>query len=236
MKRVLSAFPLGLIAAGGFVLAAPPLLVDGLERASPDVIFSASLDRKIVALTIDDGPSDQTDEILAALEESGARATFFLIGSRMERRPDVVQRIVDAGHEVGNHTMESTPSILLGRAEFARQLRETDALLSGYAEPRWFRPGSGWYDESMLEQAREAGYRVVLGSMWPIDPYVPWTPVVAEYVRGHARPGAILIVHDGPGRGERTAATLRRVLPELRRQGYVVTTVGELLRQAETEP
>lgn len=235
MKRVLSALPIGLIAAGGFVLAAPPLLVDGLERASPDVIFSVSLDRKVVALTIDDGPSDQTDEILDALEESGARATFFLIGSRMERRPDVVRWIVDAGHEVGNHTMEETPSILLDRAEFARQLRETDSLLSRYADPHWFRPGSGWYDEAMLAEAHDAGYRIVLASMWPVDAYVPWTPFVAEYVRQHARPGAILVLHDGKGRGERTAAILRRILPELRRQGYEITTVGELFRQAEAD-
>jgi peptidoglycan/xylan/chitin deacetylase (PgdA/CDA1 family) len=222
----------GLIAAGSFVLAAPPVLVDSLERASPEVIFSASLDRKVVALTIDDGPSDQTEEILSALEASDARATFFLIGTRMERRPDVVRRIVDAGHEVGNHTMEETPSILLGRAEFAQQLRETDLLLSRYSDPHWFRPGSGWYNEAMLAEARDAGYRIVLASMWPVDAYVPWTPFVAEYVRRHARPGAILVLHEGKGRGKRTAAILRRILPELQQEGYEITTVGELLRQA----
>jgi peptidoglycan/xylan/chitin deacetylase (PgdA/CDA1 family) len=153
----------------------------------------------------------------------------------MERRPDVVRWIVDAGHEVGNHTMEETPSILLDRAEFARQLRETDSLLSRYADPHWFRPGSGWYDEAMLAEAHDAGYRIVLASMWPVDAYVPWTPFVAEYVRQHARPGAILVLHDGKGRGERTAAILRRILPELRRQGYEITTVGELFRQAEAD-
>lgn len=228
----LAVLPVGLIAAGSFVLAAPPVLVDSLERASPEVIFSASLDRKVVALTIDDGPSDQTEEILSALEASDARATFFLIGTRMERRPDVVRRIVDAGHEVGNHTMEETPSILLGRAEFAQQLRETDLLLSRYADPYWFRPGSGWYNEAMLAEARDAGYRIVLASMWPVDAYVPWTPFVAEYVRRHARPGAILVLHEGKGRGKRTAAILRRILPELQQEGYEITTVGELLRQA----
>lgn len=228
----LAVLPVGLIAAGSFVLAAPPVLVDSLERASPEVIFSASLDRKVVALTIDDGPSDQTEEILSALEASDARATFFLIGTRMERRPDVVRRIVDAGHEVGNHTMEETPSILLGRTEFAQQLRETDLLLSRYADPYWFRPGSGWYNEAMLAEARDAGYRIVLASMWPVDAYVPWTPFVAEYVRRHARPGAILVLHEGKGRGKRTAAILRRILPELQQEGYEITTVGELLRQA----
>ena len=146
MKRVLSALPIGLVAAGGFVLAAPPLLVDRVERASPDVLFSGPADRKVVALTIDDGPAERTGAILDALAENGARATFFLIGSRVEKRPDVVRRIVDAGHEIGNHTMEETASIRLAPEELERQLRETDALLSGYADPRWFRPGSGWYD------------------------------------------------------------------------------------------
>jgi peptidoglycan/xylan/chitin deacetylase (PgdA/CDA1 family) len=229
MKRILSALPIGLVAAGGFVLAAPPFLVDGVERASPNVVFSGPVDRKVVALTIDDGPSDQTGAILDALEENGARATFFLIGSRIERRPDVVRQIVDAGHEVGNHTMQETVSIRLAPEEFARQLRETDALLSRYADPRWFRPGSGWYDDGMLEEAHRAGYEVVLASMWPVDAWVPWPPFVAEYVGLHARPGAILVLHDGPGRGERTADILRRVLPELRRRGYEVTTVGDLV-------
>lgn len=232
--RLLASLAAGLVAVGGFVLAAPPLLVDGIEMVSPEVIFSTSVDRNVVALTIDDGPSDGTGEILEALEENGAHATFFLIGSRMERRPDLVRRIVGAGHEIGNHTMEETPSILLDAAEFGHQLLETDSLLSAYVDPRWFRPGSGWYDESMIEEAEHAGYRVVLASMWPIDAYLPWTPVVAEYLLGRARPGAILVVHDGPGRGARTAATLRRVLPELRRQGYEITTVGELVRQSDT--
>ena len=232
MKRVLSALPIGLVAAGGFVLAAPPLLVDRVERASPDVLFSGPADRKVVALTIDDGPAERTGAILDALAENGARATFFLIGSRVEKRPDVVRRIVDAGHEIGNHTMEETASIRLAPEELERQLRETDALLSGYADPRWFRPGSGWYDAEMIDQARAAGYEVVLASMWPVDAWLPWAPFVAWYTGLHAPPGAILVLHDGPGRGERTADILRRVLPELRRRGYEVTTIGDLLERA----
>jgi peptidoglycan/xylan/chitin deacetylase (PgdA/CDA1 family) len=233
MKRLLTALPIGLVAAGGFVLAAPPLLVDRVERSSPEVIFSGPVDRKVVALTIDDGPAEQTGAILDALAENGEHATFFLIGSRIETRPDVVRRIVDAGHEIGNHTMQETASIRLAPEELERQLLETDALLSRYADPRWFRPGSGWYDGEMLDQARGAGYEVVLASMWPVDAWLPWPPFVARYVSLHARPGAILVLHDGPGRGERTADILRRVLPELRQRGYEVTTVGDLLERAE---
>ena len=67
--------------------------MDRVERASPDVLFSGPADRKVVALTIDDGPAERTGAILDALAENGARATFFLIGSRVEKRPDVVRRI-----------------------------------------------------------------------------------------------------------------------------------------------
>jgi peptidoglycan/xylan/chitin deacetylase (PgdA/CDA1 family) len=232
VKRSLPFIPAGLV-AGGFVLASPAALVEGLGRVSPEVVFSARVDRKVVALTIDDGPTAETGEILAALEENDARATFFLIGSRIEREPGVVRGIVDDGHELGNHTMEEAPSILLDSEELARQLGRTDSLLSDFARSRWFRPGSGWYSGEMIETARVAGYRVVLASMWPVDAWVPWTSVVSAYLLARARPGAILVLHDGRGRGPRTAAILRRVLPELRRRGYEITTVGELLRFEE---
>lgn len=219
-------------AAATLVLAAPAAVVEALERWEPGVLWSVETDRPVVALTIDDGPSERTVEILDVLAEHDARATFFLIGERVESNAAMVERIVGAGHEIGNHTMVEAPSIRMSGPGFRRSLERTDALLDRWGDARWFRPGSGWFDGEMLETAREEGYRTALASMLPLDGWVGWPPLIAAYVVASARPGAILVLHDGPDHAETTIEVLRRVLPELRRRGYEVTTVSGLERHA----
>ncbi|HUP18414.1 MAG TPA: polysaccharide deacetylase family protein, partial [Gemmatimonadota bacterium] len=121
---------LGLSMAGtlaGLALAAPDTIVRGLEAAAPEVLWRVPTDEPVVALTIDDGPSSHTDEILEVLAAHGARATFFLIGERVAERPAAVRRIVEAGGEVANHTMEERATILMDDAEFERSLERADA-------------------------------------------------------------------------------------------------------------
>jgi hypothetical protein len=130
-------------------------------------------------------------------------------------RPEVVRRIVDAGRD-RQSTMEEAASIRLAPEELERQLRETDELLSTYADPRWFRPGSGMVRQRDARSGKQGGYEVVLASMWPVDAWLPWPPFVARYVgmqAVRARSSSSTTVR----RGERTADILRRVLPELRR-------------------
>lgn len=232
-----AAAALGLVgAAATFVVAAPRIVVEALERWEPGVLWAIDTDRKVVALTIDDGPSDRTREILDLLEAHDARATFFLIGERVAERPTVVDRIVEAGHEIGNHTMVEESSIRMSEARFEESLSRADALLERWGDPRWFRPGSGWFDDEMLDAAEERGYRTALASMLPLDGWIPWPPLVTAYVLGSARPGAVLVLHDGPDHAETTLEVLRRVLPELSRRGFEVTTASSLAEIPAREP
>ncbi|MDX1622678.1 MAG: polysaccharide deacetylase family protein [Gemmatimonadota bacterium] len=221
------------LSIGGLVLAAPRFLVEELDRRAGEVLFSLDATRPVLALTIDDGPSRHTGEILDLLDAHGVEATFFLIGERVRARPDVVRRIVAEGHEIANHAMEDRTSVLLGEEEFERRLLDADRILSRFDEPEWFRPGGGWFDGGMVRRARRAGYRVALGSMLPIDAWLPVAPVVAEYVEYHARPGAILILHDGPDRGAKTVEVLRELLPALERKGLDATTLSGVVGATE---
>jgi peptidoglycan/xylan/chitin deacetylase (PgdA/CDA1 family) len=213
---------------GAVALGAPELALRPLRSASPGVLFSVPTSERVVALTIDDGPSTATGEILRVLREHQARATFFLIGEHLLRSPDGARRIVADGHEVAHHMMTSDPSIRLPRATFLRQFDEMDRLLRELGGVRLFRPGSGWYDADMVRTVESRGYRLALGSVYPFDAQLPFPRFLGSYVLEHAAPGSIIVLHDGPGRGLRTAAVLRRVLPELRARGYRVVSLSEL--------
>ena len=93
---------------------------------------------------------------------------------------------------------------------------------------RWLRPASGFYDGEMLDTIERAGYRCALGSIYPYDAHLPWPGLSAAYVLSNARPGAVIVLHEGGDRSRRTIETLRRVLPVLRRRGYRVVTLSEL--------
>jgi len=190
-------------------------------------------DRPVVALTIDDGPDPvSTARLLEVLEANDATATFFVIGARIPGNEAVVDAIVAAGHELGNHHWQDTPSIELDRQEFESQLLATQARLSAWQAPRWFRPASGWYHDWMLDLLEAHGYRTALGSVYPLDAQIPSVRLAAWWVGLSAGPGSIIILHDGAGRGERSARVLERVLPTLRARGIAVVGLSELLRRS----
>lgn len=214
------------------ILAQPRWLIGLLARRAPDVLFFVDLERPLVALTIDDGPDPRTTpEILRLLALHDARATFFLIGERIPGSENVVARMVSDGHELGNHLTRDEPSIRLSRDQFEKTLLETDSILSRFAPVRWVRPGSGWYNQAMLSTMAEHGYRCALGSVYPFDAQIPSERFAARYILRRARPGAIIVLHDGGKRGVQTAAVLRTILPELKRRGLRPVTLTELVNE-----
>ncbi len=206
-----------------------PLLFRAAGRISGDALYRAPGGDPAVALTIDDAPTPSgTREILRVLEEHGARATFFLIGRRAARHPDLVEELVRAGHELGHHMWRDERSLGLDSAAFEARLERTDSVLERFGGSRWLRPGGGLYSASMGRTARRHGYRIALGDVYPFDPAVRWPPLTARMILAWAGPGSVIILHDGEGRAARTAEVLRRVLPALERRGLEVVTLGEL--------
>ena len=227
MGLALLGVPLGVL---GVFLFRPHWIVATLARRSPQVVYFVETQERAVALTIDDGPDPVTTaRILDLLRRHGAHATFFLIAGRVPGNEEVVARMVAEGHEIANHMMADRPSILLSPAEFERELMEAHRILSPFGPVRWFRPGSGWYNDAMLSVLREHGYRCALGSVYPFDPQIPSAWFATRYVLWNVHPGDVIVLHDRGGRGERTIAALTGILTELGRRGFRVVTLSELV-------
>lgn len=212
----------------------PNTLIRYFQRRWPDVLWHVPTTEKVIALTIDDAPSEFTRGILEVLKENDAKATFFVIGGQVAGREDILREMVQGGMELGNHAMHDEPSRSLSPTQLEVEMGQVESSInSTYAAlelprpPKYFRPGSGFFSTRMRAQIKELGYQMVLGSIYPHDPQIPYPKVNARHILSMARPGGIIICHDRRGW---TVPMLRKVLPELKRRGYVITTVTGLLK------
>ena len=226
-------------------------LVSELAKTFPDAIFYKKTTEKVVALTIDDVPTPNdpgdrsTQLILDAIAnhnqqfdhpEQRARGTFFIITSHLSDDSTIVTRILQHGHEIGNHGTVDDTTALLKPDEFEQELRESHQRLSQfYSQPiRWYRPGRGLYNQEMVRALRrKEGYepQFALASMLPVDTFKPTNDpkFTAWYATQHIFPGSILLLHGGtPERSLKTAKALKLILEELRRRDYLVVTLSEL--------
>lgn len=201
------------------------------------MLFHLDTEKKLIALTIDDGPSEHTQVILELLKAHNAAATFFVIGSQVPGHEQVLQDLIEAGCELGNHAMHDEPSLSLSTHVLIEQIQQVEGILDGaYARagapipPRYFRPGSGFFSTTMCEVLSRLGYRLVLGNIYPHDPQVPYSGLNAWHILSMLQPGGIIICHD---RRRWTAPMLRKVLPEISRRGYRAVTVSTLLRETQ---
>ncbi len=134
-----------------YIIYKPPgLIISYFQRRFPEVLFHIRTDRKIVALTIDDAPSQYTSQIMETLKANDAHATFFVIGGQVPGRENVMDELVRQGHELGNHAMHDEPSVSLSSDQLYDQMLEVDGLIkqaySTIGKTRtdlYFRPGSG---------------------------------------------------------------------------------------------
>jgi peptidoglycan-N-acetylglucosamine deacetylase len=229
-------------AIGGTVLAAGGVLAWGVRGRSATLlapgIWRGPSNRRALALTFDDGPSESTPDLLELLAKHGARATFFQVGAHARRLPRVAREVVDAGHETGNHT-DTHLALYLKSAAFIEQeiagAQETLRQVTGVA-PVLFRPpyGARWFGlRAALEQH---GLTNVMWSTMASDWRLDGAACAAKLKRG-TRPGAICCLHDGRDGREgpdisSTLDALRRMLPVWKSEGYELLTVSELVGQA----
>jgi peptidoglycan/xylan/chitin deacetylase (PgdA/CDA1 family) len=191
--------------------------------------------RPAIALTFDDGPSEGTPEILAALARHNVPATFFQCGANVERLPWIAREVRDAGHEIGNHSY-THPFLCFRSASFMEdEMRRAQEAIERHAAvtPVWFRAPFGvrWFGLGAAQ--RRLGLKAV---MWTGIGY-DWNrkaDAVVERISAGVGNGAILCLHDGrelranPDIGV-TVESVRRLVPMLLDRGYTFETVSRLL-------
>jgi peptidoglycan-N-acetylglucosamine deacetylase len=198
-------------------------------------VWRGPRDRRAIALTFDDGPSESTPEILEILDRHKVPATFFQCGMNVERLPGVARSVAQAGHEIGNHTYNH-PMLCFRSSQYMEdELSRTQDLIGSHTgvRPVWFRAPFGvrWFGLSGPLRKLH-----LTGVMWTVIGY-DWSlkaSDVVERVAQRASNGAILCLHDGrelrvrPEVGQ-TVEAVRKLVPLLLDRGYEFETVSRLL-------
>ncbi|TDD28219.1 polysaccharide deacetylase family protein [Kribbella turkmenica] len=169
---------------------------------------------KVLYLTFDDGPQQEwTPKVLRVLAKHRAKATFFVLGREAAAHPDLVALTRAAGHRIGNHTWDHPVLTKLAPAELRREI-------STGVRSKCFRPP--FRDTNAHVEAVAAAYhqRQVLWDIDTKDWSRPGTAKVEQAILQGARPGAIILMHDGGGNRAETVSALDSALTELSRQGY----------------
>ncbi|MBD1922780.1 polysaccharide deacetylase family protein [Microcoleus sp. FACHB-831] len=192
---------------------------------------------KVIALTFDDGPWPKwTEQILDILKKNNIKATFFWVGQVLQEYPHIAKKVVDDGHAIANHTWHHWYR-RMDEATAASEIDRTADLIykTTGARTSIFRPPGGMMNNGLVAYAQKKNYVIAMWSSDSID-YRPFSPDrLVHNMLKNAKPGGILLMHDGGGDRSRTVKALPRLISELRKQGYKFVTLTELLEMQDKE-
>jgi peptidoglycan/xylan/chitin deacetylase (PgdA/CDA1 family) len=209
--------------------AEPRWLLRALPGDYPEIVYFVPTASRAVAMTIDDGLDPETTPlILETLKAHGASATFFVLSDSIAGREVLLRRILYEGHEIGHHMTEDEVTVSLKPDAMAEKFHRAAQTLDAFAPITWFRPGSGRYNDAVLELTRARGYRIALASVAPLDTVIHNPARMAGFVERMIEPGSVVVLHDVGERGRRTAETLQLLLPKLKGRGYAVVSLSRL--------
>ena len=181
---------------------------------------------KYVALTFDDGPSGRyTDRLLDGLKERGAHATFLLCGYRIKQYPAETQRIIDEGHEIGNHGYSHKNMQQLSRREIAQELMDTQTLLPENCRVRFLRPPGGCCSDAVRQVAEARNLAVLNWSVDPRDWVIQDPAAIEQAVLKHVSDGDVILLHD---MSDSSVTAALHIIDQLAAQGYRFVTASEL--------
>lgn len=197
--------------------------------------------KKVVALTFDDGPNGQaTEQVLNILQQEKIQATFFLVGDNVLKYPDIARQITAQGNEVGNHTMHHTHLLPFATPGVIRKdLNETNEIIfeNTGQYPALFRPPFGFRTPWVIDTAQDDGFIVVTWNDLTTD-YLPAETAaqVKKNILSRVKPGTIIVLHDGYGtkhgaNRDDMITALPQIIEALKAQGYSFDTVSQLMHE-----
>ena len=210
-----------------------PQGTDGAQQLRKlDAAYIGDTSQKVLYLTFDAGyENGNTEKILDVLKKHQVPAAFFLVGNYMEKNKDLVRRMVDEGHIVGNHTMHHPDMQKKDEASFARELKDLEDLfreITGKELPKYYRPPQGLYSKKNLELAQSLGYKTVFWSL----AYADWDnndqPTAEEAFQKllpRTHNGAVILLHST---SQTNAQILDELLTRWKEMGYAFQSIDQL--------
>jgi peptidoglycan/xylan/chitin deacetylase (PgdA/CDA1 family) len=171
------------------------------------------LENSKIFLTFDDGPNEYTLKILEILKNFGAKATFFVCGKNLEKFPEIAKKIIENGHEIGNHTYSHSINFLFPW-NFQKEIEKTTQMIQKITGKRTeiFRPPFGFLTPWLKSELLKNGYKIIL---WDIDSK-DWKGKVSDKIFAEIKPDSILLFHDCLP----TSLILSKILATLKKEGY----------------
>lgn len=208
------------------------------ELKKYNAYFIGDTNKKDIYLTFDCGyENGNTEPILDALKKHNVKATFFVVGNFLETSPDIVRRIVEEGHAVGNHTYHHLDMSSISSVEsFSKEVGDVEKLfkeITGTDMIKYYRPPQGKYNIENLKMAQDMGYTTFFWSLAYVDWYQDKQPAKEEAfgkLLKRIHPGAVVLLHS-------TSSTNAQILDELltkwEEMGYTIKPLAELLQTAQ---
>jgi peptidoglycan/xylan/chitin deacetylase (PgdA/CDA1 family) len=200
------------------------------------VISRVKTDKKVVALTYDDGPNPPyTNELVKLFHAYGAKATFFVVGQEAEKHPEVIKLLYQNGHELGNHSWSHKQLIFKSMEYIIQEIEKTDKLLRdlGYQGVIQFRAPYGRKLVALPRILADQNRAHILFDVVPDDWEKLGTEVIVNKVLSQIKPGSIILMHDGTGDTSQTVRATEKIIQKLKGDGYQFVTISELMRSAD---
>lgn len=203
------------------------------ELKKYDAYYAGPSDQKVIYLTFDAGfENGYTPAILDALKKHNAKATFFVVGNYIETSPDLIKRMVEEGHIVGNHTYHHPDMSKIGDMDsFKKEIESLEELYrttTGQEMVKFYRPPQGKYSRQNLKMAQELGYKTFFWSLAYVDWYTDNQPSHEEAFQKlmkRIHPGAIVLLHST---SKTNAEILDELLTRWENEGYTFGTLDQL--------
>jgi peptidoglycan/xylan/chitin deacetylase (PgdA/CDA1 family) len=197
-----------------------------------NVVKNISTSKKKIALTFNDGPDPNlTPQILDLLKQFGAKAHFFAVGIQLQKFPDLAKRIVDEGHELGNHSYSHPNLAALNMKDITKELGKTHRIIQDITgkNPVLFRPPFRSYNNKVLEVSKNLGYLTIMHSIRANNSKQTGVDKVVNSVISKLGPGEIIMLNDSGGKNQQTVEALKMILNKIQEKGYQCVNISKLV-------